>query len=79
MSLPPEERQKEIDDYMERRANYYRQYREELIARKMEKAAKKFSSETTVRKAMELDGIDIQCNECCAWRSLDIETGKDKL
>ena len=63
MSLPPEERQKEIDDYMERRANYYRQYREELIARKMEKAAKKFSSETTVRKAMELDGIDIQCNE----------------
>ena len=79
MSLPPEERQKEIDDYMERRANYYRQYREELIARKIEKAAKKFSSETTVRKAMELDGIDIQCNECRAWRSLDIETGKDKL
>ena len=79
MSLPPEERQREIDGYMERRANYYRQYREELIARKMEKAAKKFSSETTVRKAMELDGIDIQCKECRAWRSLDIETGKDKL
>ena len=75
ISLPLAERQKEIDNYMKKRADYYRKCKEELIARKMKQATKKNIRRPRVKAELILDGIDIQCNKCFAWRTLNINTG----
>ncbi|XP_075253304.1 uncharacterized protein LOC142345081 isoform X2 [Convolutriloba macropyga] len=79
ISLPLAERQKEIDNYMKKRADYYRKCKEELIARKMKQATKKNIRRPRVKAELILDGIDIQCNKCFAWRTLNINTDVSTL